>query len=438
MTIRTSNRTILVLGAGAREHALARRLARSASVARVWVGPGNAGTERPFPGQSAAIQRASLDYDPARVIAFAQAEAVDLVVVGPETPLAAGIVDALQAAAIPAFGPTRAAAQLEASKAFLKRFAERHGIPTAPFLITSSYEEAEAHIRERGAPIVVKADGLCAGKGVVVAQSVEEALDAARSMLVDRVFGDAGATIIIEACLKGLEASVHVIADGERFSLLPAARDHKRALEGDRGPNTGGMGVIAPVPDLDAATLALVERTIVKPTLDGMAADGAPFRGVLFAGLMLTAEGPFLLEHNVRFGDPECEALMELIEGDVADILADAAEGKLDPARVSTNDRHVCVIVVAAENYPAAPRLGDEITGIEAAEALGGVLVHHAGTALRGAQLVTAGGRVFAVTAVGDTAVEARALAYEGARSLTFAGAHYRKDIGLGGSSPAS
>jgi phosphoribosylamine--glycine ligase len=324
-----------------------------------------------------------------------------------------------------------AAAQLEGSKAFLKHFAARHGIPTAPFDVVTRFEDAERVIRARGAPIVVKADGLCAGKGVVVASSVDEALDAARAMLVDGLFGDAGRTVVLEACLVGVEVSLLALSDGERLVVMPPARDHKRAYDGDKGPNTGGMGVIAPISDLDAETLARIEREILRPTIAGMAAEGAPFRGVLFAGLMLTADGPMLLEHNVRFGDPECEALMELWEGDVVAALHGAATGALDPSAVRFSSRHACVVVVAAAGYPTAPRAGDAITGLEAAEALADVSVLHAGTALRDGALVTAGGRVLAVTGVGDSARDARERAYAAVAHIKIDGAFHRRDIGL-------
>ena len=261
----------------------------------------------------------------------------------------------------------------------------------------------------------MKADGLCAGKGVVVAADEAEAIAAARAMLVDRVFGDAGATVVLEDRIDGEEASVHGITDGERLLVLPAARDHKRVFDGDRGPNTGGMGVVAPAPRVSSELLARIERDVLRPTIDGMRADGAPFHGVLFAGLMVTPRGePMLLEHNVRFGDPECEALVALLDGDLGELLAGAAAGALDASCVRVaEDRHATVVVLAAPGYPEAPRKGDVIDGIDRAEQLGGVLVHHAGTAEQGGAIVTSGGRVLAVTAVGQTQAASRARAYE-------------------------
>jgi phosphoribosylamine--glycine ligase len=427
-------RKVLLLGSGGREHALARALARSPSVAEVIVAPGNGGTHAPAGLLSAAIRRGALTngLENASVVELARREEVDLVVVGPEAPLVAGVVDALTEAGIAAFGPTRAAAALEGSKAFLKRFAERHRIATAPFLVTSSFEDAERFLRGRGARTVVKADGLCAGKGVVVASSDEEATLAARAMLVDRIFGDAGATVVLEDRIEGEEASVLAVTDGERLVVLPPARDHKRAFDGDKGPNTGGMGVVAPSSLLSTELLARIERDVLLPTLEGMRAEKASFQGVLFAGLMVTPSGePMLLEHNVRFGDPECEALCALVDGDFGDLFASVAQGRLDSNAVSiAADRHAAVVVLAAAGYPASPRGGDPIVGIDDAERVEGVVVHHAGTAEKDGRLVTAGGRVLAVTAVGANASEARARAYRGAEAIRFEGMHFRRDIG--------
>ncbi|XYH97919.1 phosphoribosylamine--glycine ligase [Sorangium sp. So ce1128] len=437
---RRSHRRVLVLGSGGREHALARAFARSPSVAEVIVAPGNAGTRAEGAAGRAPIRRVDLaSLSPDEATRLAVRERADLVVVGPEAPLCAGVADALAAAGVAVFGPSREAARLEGSKAFLKEFAARHGIPTAPFQIARSYDEAARIIHERGAPIVVKADGLCAGKGVVVATTVEEALAAAKDMLVDRRFGDAGATVILEDAIQGEEASLHAISDGHAIFVLPAARDHKRVGEGDTGPNTGGMGAFAPSARVTPALIARIEREILRPTIDGMRAEGRPFRGVLFAGLMITPAGdPVLLEHNVRFGDPECEALIELLEGDVAELCASAAAGALDAAaaRVAPG-RHALTVVLAARGYPTAPTTGDAIRGLDAAAAVEGAFVNHAGTAERDGAIVTAGGRVLAVTAAGDSLAEARERAFRAASAIDFDGKVLRRDIGVDGARAA-
>jgi phosphoribosylamine--glycine ligase len=414
---------VLVLGGGGREHALAWRLARSASVAEVVVAPGNAGTAASPGVRNAAI--AALE--PEAVVGLARRERADLVVVGPEAPLCAGVVDALGAAGIAAFGPTAAAARLEGSKAFLKEFASRHGIPTAPYRIVRDVTAAEAYIDQRG-PQVVKADGLCGGKGAIVTSGADEAKAAARRLL-GGAFGDAGRTLVIEDRLEGAELSVHAICDGERFVTLPVARDHKRVGDGDRGPNTGGMGAFAPLA-VEPALMARIEREVLSPTLAGMRAEGAPFRGVLYAGLMVAPDGtPFLLEHNVRFGDPETQVLMALHEGDLGALLASVARGELDAGSVGTSSRHAVVVVMAAAGYPDEPRKGDVIGGLDQAGAVAGVNVFHAGTARRGDDVVTAGGRVLGVTATGASVAEARARAYRAVDAIHWPGVHCRRDI---------
>ena len=425
-----------MLGSGAREHALACALARSPSTTEVLVAPGNAGAVGKGPIRRVDVALDKLD----AIVDLARRENVQLVVVGPEGLLCAGVADALEDAGILVFGPSRAAAQLEGSKAFMKEFARRHGIPTAPFSIVTNFADAEAEIRKRGAPIVVKADGLCAGKGVVVAQTVDEALAAAREMLVDLRFGSAGQTVVIEDVIEGEEASVLAVTDGTWFFTLPVARDHKRVFDGDQGPNTGGMGVFAPSPHVPPDLIARIEKEILQPTIDGLRAEGRPLKGVLFAGVMITPLGdPMLLEHNVRFGDPECEALMSLIEGDFGELCASVARGKLDMRAVHVApNRSAVVVVVAAEGYPIAPRSGDVIRGLDQAARHPFVSVYHAGTRVVGADIVSAGGRVLAVTATGESIHEARARAYAAVADISFEGGFFRRDIGASALGPST
>ena len=415
---------ILVIGSGGREHALAARLLACASVCEVVVSPGNAGTTHSaFPGK---VLR-SVVGEPLDVAA---SEQPDLVVIGPEVPLCDGLTDRLTAAGHVVFGPTRMAAQLEGSKSFMKRFAARHGIPSGRFHVVTSADEAERAIRDFEQAPVVKADGLAAGKGVVVADTHAQALAAARTMLSGEAFGAAGRTVVIEERVPGAEASMHAICDGERFVLLPAAQDHKRIFDGDRGPNTGGMGTYAPAPLVTAALQERIRREIFERALRGMVADGHPFRGVLFAGLMISEQGDIsLLEFNVRFGDPETQVLMAVLDGDLAEALAAAARGELRPELLQVSPDHALCIVLAAAGYPEAPRTGDAIRGLEAAASVPGVQVFHAGTSLREGQVVTSGGRVLGVTARGTTLREAHARAYQAADSIEFEGRQLRRDI---------
>ena len=421
-------RKVLVVGGGGREHALAARLASSQSVSEVLVNPGNAGTS--WEGSAAS------GLAPARNVAgdaldVAKAERPDLVVIGPEAPLCAGLVDELDALGVRAYGPSRVAAQLEGSKAFMKEFARRHGIPTAGFSVVRDAGAAEAYIESADGVPVVKADGLCAGKGVVVAATKAEAIEAASAMLDEGRFGDAGSTVVIEDRIDGAEASVHAICDGQRALVLPVAQDHKRIGDGDTGPNTGGMGAYGPAPLVDAALGKRVEEEIVRKVVDGMAAEGMPFRGTLFAGLMITPDGePHLLEINVRFGDPETQVLMSLLDGDVAEAFDAAASGRLGRDSLRVRDEHALCIVAAAEGYPASPRKGDAITGIEEAEQVEGVRVYHAGTRGDGEAVLTSGGRVLGVTARGPSLAVAHERAYRGIELVRFEGMQFRRDIG--------
>jgi phosphoribosylamine--glycine ligase len=408
---------ILLLGSGGREDALAWRLRQSPSCDRLVAAPGN-------PGIARWAECVELDiYDPAAVASLARSLAIDLVVVGPEAPLVAGVADAVRDAGIAAFGPSAAAAQLEASKGFTKDLAHANHIPTADYARVTTRAEAIAAVERFGIPVVIKADGLAAGKGVTVALSKPEA-DAA----IDAA-GDG--PLVIEEFLTGEEASLFALVDGETAVFLASAQDHKRAGEGDTGPNTGGMGAYAPAPVLTPELRARAMEEIVRPTARAMAAAGTPFSGVLYAGLMLTSDGPKLIEYNVRFGDPECEAIMPLIDGDLAELLYGVATGKLaqmEPPELAPS--HAMTIVVAARGYPGTPASGGLIREIEAAEQVPGVTIFPAGTALGDQGLVAKGGRVLAVTAVADSFAEARARAYRAVDQIDFADGFHRRDIG--------
>ena len=419
---------VLVVGSGAREHALVRALAADAAVDGIVCAPGNAGIAAEPAARVVPVYAA----DPAALLAVARAEGADLTVVGPELPLARGAADVFADAGRTLFGPTRAAAALDSSKAFAKAFMARHGIPTARFAVCRDEGQAlEAVGGDRfGFPVVVKADGLAAGKGVTVAPDRPAAEAAVREAMVARRFGDAGAVLVVEECLTGPEVSCFVIADGRRGLVLPAAQDHKRVFDGDAGPNTGGMGAFAPSPLFDAALEARVMRTIVTPTLDGLRAEGREYRGVLYVGLMLTPDGPQVIEFNVRFGDPEAQVILPMVEGGLAQALLGAARGDLGGAgwRVAA-EPHVGV-VMASGGYPGPYTVGVPIRGLDEAAAVSGVHVAHAGTALENGRVVTGGGRVLTVVARGESWDEAIARAYEAVGRIAFEGSHVRTDIG--------
>ena len=414
---------LLVVGSGGREHALAWKLAQSPRVQKVYVAPGNGGTATE-PG----IQNVALTDIPA-LIAFARRERVQLTVVGPEAPLAAGIVDAFRAAGLRIFGPTRTAAQLESSKEFAKRFMVRHGIPTARHATFDNAADAKAYVEKQGAPIVVKADGLAAGKGVVVAQTVAEAKQAIDAMMVERKLGAAADRVVIEECLEGEEASFIVIADGVHALSLASSQDHKRLQDGDQGPNTGGMGAYSPAPVVTPKVHARVMRQIIQPAIAGSAKDGMPFSGFLYAGVMIDKAGnPRTLEFNCRLGDPETQPILLRLKSDLLDLLEHAMDGKVDEAAVEWDRRPALGVVLAAAGYPDSPRKGDAIEGLPAATE--DCHVFHAGTRADGNSLLTEGGRVLCVTALGDSLRLARARAYRAVESIRFPGAQYRKDIG--------
>ncbi len=416
----------LVVGSGGREHALCWALAASPRVTELLCAPGNAGIAR----EAECVPVAADDVE--GLVTLARERAVDLVIIGPEQPLVLGLVDRLEAAGIRALGPTAAAARLEASKAFTKAFCARHGIPTAAARSfgRDQAEAARAHIRTHGAPLVVKADGLAAGKGVVVATTVEEALAALEEAFSGR-FGAAGETVVVEEFLEGEEASVFALCDGEHLLELGTAQDHKRAFDGDRGPNTGGMGAFSPAPVLDRGLLARVMEEILRPTVRGMAAEGTPFRGILYAGLMLTAEGPKLLEYNVRFGDPEAQVVLPRLATDFAELALAAIDGRLAGTAVRWKPLHALTVVMASRGYPGDYPKGTEIRGLEALAGEEKLLIFHAGTRREDGRLLAVGGRVLNVTGLGATLAEARERAYAAVARIDWPEGFYRRDIGL-------
>jgi phosphoribosylamine--glycine ligase len=414
---------ILVIGSGGREHALAWKLAQSPKLQKVYVAPGNAGTAAD-PAMVNVPVTSTED-----LIALVQRENIGLTVVGPEAPLAAGVVDAFRAAGLPIFGPTKACAQLESSKDFAKQFMVRHNIPTAKYATFTDAAQAHAYIDAEGAPIVIKADGLAAGKGVVVAMSLEEAHAAIDMMLVGNKMGDAGARVVIEEFMQGEEASFIVMADGKHALAMATSQDHKRLLDGDKGPNTGGMGAYSPAPVVTPQVHARVMREVINPTLAGMAAEGMPYSGFLYAGLMIDANGaPRVVEFNCRFGDPETQPIMMRLKTDLVELIEAALAGRLDSAAADWDRRVALGVVLAAHGYPDAPRKGDVISGLDAKRE--DAKIFHAGTAIEGGKTVVTGGRVLCVTALGDSVREAQTHAYELLSQVHFDGMVYRHDIG--------
>jgi len=417
---------ILVIGSGGREHALAWKLAQSARVSQVLVAPGNAGTAREDKCRNVDIRATDID----ALLALVEREGIAVTVVGPEAPLVAGVVDRFRAAGHRIFGPTAAAAQLEGSKAFAKDFLARHGIPTAHYAVHSDVDAALAYVREMGAPIVIKADGLAAGKGVIVAMTLDEAEAAVRDMLAGNAFGDAGSRVVIEEFLDGEEASFISMVDGATALPMATSQDHKRVFDGDTGPNTGGMGAYSPAPVVTPEVHARVMREVVEPTVRGMAADGVPFTGFLYAGLMIDAAGaPKVIEFNVRFGDPETQPVMLRLQSDLVDLVEAAIAGRLHTVSADWDPRASLGVVMAAANYPDAPRSGDVINQWDVPDEPG-TKVFHAGTKLVGEHVETAGGRVLCCCALGNTVGEARARAYSLVAGISWDGEFHRHDIG--------
>jgi len=415
---------VLVVGSGGREHALCWAIAKSPRCRSLYCAPGNAGIAE----VAKCLPLAAGDLD--GIVRFAVDERVGLVVVGPEGPLVAGLVDRLEEAGILAFGPSAAAAALEGSKGFMKDLCEKYGIPTAGFGRFDEPDSAKEFIRRKGAPIVVKADGLAAGKGVILCRTELEAYAAVDHVMIERAFGTAGDEVIIEEFLTGEEASFFALVDGAQALPLVSAQDHKAAFDGDEGPNTGGMGAYSPAPVVTARMAKTVMDTIIAPTIKGMAAEGRPYKGVLYAGLMIDEKGPRLLEYNVRFGDPECQPLVVRLKSDLLEALLACAEGRLDKAAVEWHDDAALTVVMAAQGYPGAYEKGTPIRGLEAANEVEGVIVFHAGTRLAEDGLVAEGGRVLNVTARGRTVAEAQKRAYKAVDRIDWPGGFCRRDIG--------
>jgi len=416
---------ILVIGSGGREHALVWKIAQSKLVDKIFCASGNGGIAK-----IAECIDIKVD-DISGLLKFAQKEKIDLTVVGPESPLSLGIVDEFKKQGLKIFGPQKTAARLEASKVFSKELMYKYKVPTADFDIFESVEEAKKYIEKIGAPCVVKADGLAAGKGVVVAKTVEEAKQAVTSMMQERIFGDAGNRVIIEECLEGQEASIIVITDSKEVIALASSQDHKRIFDHDQGPNTGGMGAYSPAPVVTKELFKEILEKIVYRTIDGLAKEGIEYQGVLYAGVMLTKDGPKTLEFNVRFGDPETEAILPRLKSDLVEIMLAASEGKLARLHTLEWDERPCVCVVCASGgYPGDYEKGKEIFGLEAVEKIKDVVVFHAGTKLQNNKIITNGGRVLGVTGLGKTIKEAIDNTYQAVREINFAGMHYRRDIG--------
>jgi phosphoribosylamine---glycine ligase len=410
---------VLIVGSGGREHALAWKVAQSPRCTRVYVAPGNAGTAENVP-----IRAEDTD----ALVAFARENKIELVLVGPEAPLAAGLADALRAAGVRVFGPSRAAAQIEASKAFAKAFMTRYHIPTARYATFADFYQAIGYLLEVDYPVVIKASGLAAGKGVILPTCADEAEAALRQLMLEREFGAAGDEVVIEERLSGEEVSVLAFTDGCTVKPMPPAQDHKRLRDGDEGPNTGGMGAFAPAPICPPSLVEEITRTILQPAVDGLRAEGRPFVGVLYAGLMLTPAGPRVLEFNCRFGDPETQVILPLLDSDLLDVCEACAAGRLAEVDVRWKEGAAACVVLAAEGYPRKYAKGREIFGLESAPE--NTMIFHAGTEKQGGKIMTAGGRVLGVTAWAETLPSAIVRAYGAVEHITFEGVQYRKDIG--------
>ncbi len=414
---------VLIVGGGGREHAIAWKLSQSQKVDKIYCTPGNAGIAE----IAECIEVAADDFE--ALLDFVKYEWIDLTIVGPEDPLSKGIVDVFEKEGRRILGPTKAAAQLESSKVFAKEFMKRHRIPTAEYKVFSSYIHAEDYVRMVGAPIVIKADGLAAGKGVVVASTVDEAGDALRLIMKDRAFGDAGDRVVVEKCLPGEEASFMVFTDGETIVPMVSSQDHKRVFDGDKGPNTGGMGAYSPAPIITKELEAEVIEKIMRPTIDGMKAEGIKFKGILYAGLMIEDNKPSVLEFNCRLGDPETQPVLSRLDTDLLDICLALTDGKLSEIDVKWKPEAAVCVVLASKGYPGSYTKGEKIEGLDKAKKIENAVVFHAGTTFKDSSIVTNGGRVLGVTAIGADIAAAKAKAYEATNQINFNGMHFRKDI---------
>lgn len=414
---------VLLVGSGGREHALAWKLKQSPRIGKLYIAPGNGGTRNV--GENVPIGATEFD----KLADFATEKKIGLTVVGPDDAFAGGVVDIFRSRGLRIWGPTKAGAQIEGSKAFSKTLMREAGIPTADFAVFTNHDEAMRYVHEKGVPIVVKASGLALGKGVYVCETMEEAELALKEMMLDHVFKDAGTQVVIESFLDGPEVSIHVLSDGNTYKIFPTSQDHKRALDNDEGKNTGGMGVIGPVPFVSDADIADIDKRIVRPTFDAFTKMGIRFSGLLYPGLKLTSMGPKVLEYNARFGDPECQVYMRLMKTDILDVLEACVDGTLDKQPLEWNAGFAVNVVVASGGYPDAYKKGLPITGIEEAEKVEGVVVFHAGTSYD-STLKTSGGRVLGVSAVGATLKGALDKAYQAAEKIQFEGKYYRTDIG--------
>lgn len=415
---------VLIIGSGGREHALGWKLKQSTKVSKLFFIPGNGGTESL--GTNIDIKVSNNQ----KIIEWSKGNDIDLVVVAPDDPLSNGLVDDLEKAGIRAFGPNKKASEIEWSKAFAKQLMKEDNIPTARFKIFTSFEEAKKYLESQNFPLVIKASGLALGKGVTIAQNKQEALNALEDAMVKKVFAESGNEIIIEEFLEGFEISIHAFSDGETYSIFPTSQDHKPIFDGDKGPNTGGMGVVAPVPKVDQNLIKRIENEIIRPTLDGLKKRGRIYRGILYPGIMVTKSGPKVLEFNARFGDPETETYMRLLKTDLFDIFNACVDGKLKDVKIEWEDKFACTIVLASKGYPGDYQKGFEIKGIYDAEKQEDIVVFHAGTKIENGKLVTNGGRVLGVSSVGNSLEETLEKAYKAIEEIKFEGMQYRKDIG--------